>query len=279
MADDDEPQDAMLQGLMEQTFGPKDGADSGERMQRGLEEMARLSVALPDFVRRWLHDTPPAGAPPANTERLCFRCGAGGAAATCAKCSVACYCSRECQKADWGKGGAFGGHKSLCERYKWLGREQRVPPEEHRTILTELITRTKLYVCPFFVHHAERSAPGSGFGFVQSECTLAELALPAPRDVWGRPLAQPRSLVIMWMSLEEFPEYVAETGDTRAPPAELLATAAAARAEDELLLLVRTSCGACAALVVPVVPELRVCRTLATEYAGKPVLQLDLDDL
>ena len=83
----------------------------------------------------------------------------------------------------------------------------------------------------------------------------------------------------MWMSLEEFPEYVAETGDTRAPPAELLATAAAARAEDELLLLVRTSCGACAALVVPVVPELRVCRTLATEYAGKPVLQLDLDDL
>ena len=241
--------------------------------------MARLSVALPDFVRRWLHDTPPAGAPPANTERRCFRCGAGGAAATCAKCGVACYCSRECQKADWGKGGAFGGHKSLCERYKWLGREQRVPPEEHRTILTELITRTKLYVCPFFVHHAEASAPGSGFGFVQSECTLAELALPAPRDVWGRPLAQPRSLVIMWMSLEEFPEYVAETGDTRAPPAELLATAAAARAEDELLLLVRTSCGACAALVVPVVPELRVCRTLATEYAGKPVLQLDLDDL
>ena len=269
----------MLQGLMEQTFGPKDGADSGERMQRGLEEMARLSVARPDFVRRWLHETPPAEAPPANTERLCFRCGAGGAAATCAKCGVACYCSRECQKADWGKGGAFGGHKSLCERYKWLGREQRVPPEEHRTILTELITRTKLYVCPFFVHHAERSAPGSGFGFVQSECTLAELALPAPRDVWGRPLAQPRSLVIMWMSLEEFPEYVAETGDTRAPPAELLATAAAARAEDELLLLVRTSCGACAALVVPVVPELRVCRTLATEYAGKPVLQLDLDDL
>ena len=218
MADDDEPQDAMLQGLMEQTFGPKDGADSGERMQRGLEEMARLSVARPDFVRRWLHETPPAEAPPANTERLCFRCGAGGAAATCAKCGVACYCSRECQKADWGKGGAFGGHKSLCERYKWLGREQRVPPEEHRTILTELITRTKLYVCPFFVHHAERSAPGSGFGFVQSECTLAELALPAPRDVWGQPLAQPRSLVIMWMSLEEFPEYVAETGDTRAHP-------------------------------------------------------------
>ena len=32
-------------------------------------------------------------------------------------------------------------------------------------------------------------------------------------------------------------------------------------------------------LVVPVVPELLVCRTLATEYAGKPVLQLDLDDL
>jgi cytochrome c551/c552 len=57
------------------------------------------------------------------------------------------------------------------------------------------------------------------------------------------------------------------------------ANQAATRAEDELLLLVRTSCGTCAALVVPVVPELRICRTLAAEYAGKPVLQLDLDDL
>ena len=226
MADDDEPQDAILQGLMEQTFGPKDGADRGERVQQGLEEVARLSAARPDFVRRWLHETPSAEEPPAETERLCFRCGAGGAAATCAKCGVAVYCSRECQKVDWGKGGAFGGHKSLCERYKWLGREQRVPPEEHRTMVAELITRTKLYLCPFMVHHAESAAPGSGFGFVQSECTLAELALPAPRDAWGRPLAQPRSLVLMWMSLEEFPEYVTETGDTRAPPPELLATAA-----------------------------------------------------
>ena len=41
----------------------------------------------------------------------------------------------------------------------------------------------------------------------------------------------------------------------------------------------RTGCGLSVALVVPVVPELRVCRTLAAEYAGKPVLQLDLDDL
>jgi hypothetical protein len=226
MGDDDEPQDALLQGLMEQTFGPKDGADRGESVQRGLEEVARLSAARPDFVRRWLHETPSAEAPPAETERLCFRCGAGGAAATCAKCGVAVYCSRECQKVDWGKGGAFGGHKSLCERYKWLGREQRVPPEEHRTMVAELITRTKLYLCPFLVHHAEQGAPSSGFGFVQSECTLAELALPAPRDAWGRPLERPRSLVLMWMSLEEFPEYVAETGDTRAPPPELLAAAA-----------------------------------------------------
>ena len=226
---EEEPQDAMMQGLMEQTFGPPDGPDRGERVQRGLEEVARLSDARPDFVRRWLHEAPPMAAetepPPAETERLCFRCGTGGAAACCAKCGVAVYCSKECQKVDWGKGGSFGGHKSLCPRYKWLGREQRVPPEEHRTIVAELITRTKLYLCPFFVHHAEQSV-GSGFGFVQSECTLAELALPAPRDAWGRPLGRSRSLVLMWMSLDEFPEYVAETGDARAPPQELLAEAA-----------------------------------------------------
>ena len=126
---------------------------------------------------------------------------------------------------DWGKRGAFGGHKSLCARYKWLGREQRVPPEEHRTMVAELVRRTKLYLCPFFVHHAEQSG-GGGFGFVQSECTLAELALPAPRDAWGRALMRPRSLLLMWMSLDEFPEYVAETGDDRVPSQELLATAA-----------------------------------------------------
>ena len=36
-----QPQDAILKGLMEQTFGPPDDEDRGERMQRGLEEVAR----------------------------------------------------------------------------------------------------------------------------------------------------------------------------------------------------------------------------------------------
>ena len=45
------------------------------------------------------------------------------------------------------------------------------------------------------------------------------------------------------------------------------------------MLLLRTGCGMSAALLTPVVPELRVCRTLAADYAGKEALQLDLDEL
>ena len=63
------------------------------------------------------------------------------------------------------------------------------------------------------------------------------------------------------------------------PSRERVATAVAARAEDELLLLLRTGDGLSALFVTPVVPDLRVCLALAEDYAGKPAIQLDLDDL
>ena len=63
------------------------------------------------------------------------------------------------------------------------------------------------------------------------------------------------------------------------PPPESVAAAAAARGEEELLLLFRSGDGHCACLSTAVVPELRVCLALASDYEGKPALQLDLDDL
>lgn len=343
---DDDPLDPTLKALMEQNFGPADGAQPDmDRVQRGLAEIARLSdpaegcataatasaggaTAVSDgeggMQIRWLHEAPPLAPEPPPSQPLpmasstaCFRCGAPGATASCARCGVAAYCNKECQRSDWGKGGAFGGHKLLCARYKLLGRDMAVPVASRRAIIAELVARTRLYVCPFSVHHAGHSS-SPGFAFVQSECTLAELALPAPRDTRGRPLERPRSLHLMFMALGEYDEYLAcmggaegggsggggaaatstatsaaaaaaadgvGGGETEAvapgalPSRERIAAAAAARAEDELLLLLRTGDGLSTLLVTPVVPELRVCRALADDYAGKPAIQLDLDDL
>ena len=352
----DDALDPTLQALMEQNFGPPDGAQPDmDRVQRGLAEVARLSdpaegaaaagaadatAAVSDgeggMQIRWLHEAPPLAPEPPPTQPLpmasstaCFRCGASGATASCARCGVAAYCSKECQRSDWGKGGAFGGHKTLCARYKLLGRDMVVPVADRRAVVAELVARTRLYVCPFAVHHAEHSS-SPGFAFVQSECTLAELALPAPRDTHGRPLERPRSLHLMFMALGEYDEYLACMGGAEGggggggggggdgggaaaaaagvgggdgdgdgdgggggvgggaggavapgalPSRERIAAEVAARAEDELLLLLRTGDGLSTLLVTPVVPELRVCRALADDYAGKPAIQLDLDDL
>lgn len=46
----------------------------------------------------------------------------------------------------------------------------------------------------------------------------------------------------------------------------------------EVVLLVRARCGYMAVVVMPLVPELAVCRLLGVEYAEKDALQLNLDN-
>ena len=277
------PDDPTLHTLMEQTFGPPDGATEEDRLARGLEQVARLSQPDGEASEvKWLHESPPLVQPPPDGEPRCFRCGAAGATASCVQCKVAIYCNKECQRLDWKSStGAFGGHKGLCARYKLLGRAMCVPAASQRALVSEVLGKARLYLCPFALHHAEAS--GGGFLFVQSECTLAELALPAPRDCHGSALTRPRSLVLQHMALEEYAEFCAHMGGAAqrqgAPSQECMAAAVAARGEEELVLLLRTGCGMSAALLTPVVPELRVCRTLAADYAGKEALQLDLDEL
>ena len=205
--------------------------------------MEELSVAdAGDGSIHWLHegscvgdDVEPLG------PRVCFRCGKSAPPASCAKCGVAAYCDQDCQKADWGKKALFGGHKvrtrclggtqsrgrsprfppsriarfhratnatdpfqAACAVYKMLGRAQQLPPAEQKPIFERLLASVRLRMCPFAL--SQHGSRGRGLVLIQSDCTLAQLALPTPRDCSGR--LEPRSVVLQYLDLEEMDEMV-----------------------------------------------------------------------
>ena len=47
----------------------------------------------------------------AKTHKYCFSCGCKALLSICSGCGCAGYCSRECQKTDWGA----GGHRYRCK--------------------------------------------------------------------------------------------------------------------------------------------------------------------
>ena len=66
--------------------------------------------------------------------------------------------------------------------------------------------------------------------------------------------------------------------DVKAPRAAL-DSAVESHGEEEYAVLARLACGFVGALVTRLVPDLRVCLQLASDYEGKDALQFDLDDL
>ena len=310
-AEGDQPLDPTMKALMEDAFGPSDTAvkepeqAEEDKLAKGLEAVATLSA--PDVVAiRWLHEGGICQPPPLKEPRLCFACGKPSPGAGCGKCNVAAYCGRECQTADWGKRGAFGGHKLHCAMYKALGKLQQLEdPTFRRATLEALLARIRLYMCPFVLCKlgaadgvknkgksknkqaaaAAAAAPKSptkrGFAFVQLGCTLAELALPCPRSCSGHNLAAgDRSILLHFVTLPEFEqEIVASDPDAFDAARAPLASAVASHDEkQELVVLIRTACGLVYVATHPLVPEWRVAVTMASEYEAQEALQLDLDD-
>ena len=206
MPDDEDDVDPTMRELMQENFGPPDGAPATDRIERGLSKMQELSMSeAGDRSLHWLHegscvgdDVEPLG------PRVCFRCGKPAPPASCAQCGVAAYCNQECQKADWGKKGAFGGHKIACPGYKMLGRAQQLPITEQKTTFERLLASLRLRMCPFAL--CQFGLRGRGLVLIQSDCTLAQLALPTPRDCSGRIV--PRSVVLQFLDVEEMDEMV-----------------------------------------------------------------------
>jgi hypothetical protein len=289
--------DPTMEAMMQDHFGPADvaglgggGAESeGDKIQRGFDSVADLEQQAARGVVRWLHTT--ADSLPLDdcgfdaSKRLCFRCGAAAPTSGCGKCLVAGYCSRDCQTADWGSKGGWGGHKHQCADYKLLGRSQTVAPENRRAVLSALLTSLRLYLCPFALAHGSGGGDGKerGFCLLQSPCTLAQLALPAPRDCAGQPVAGGRTLLLQFVTLDEFVQTIArgELGGAVADPALTSALAEAVETHDdraEVVVLANTACGFAAAAVAPLVPDWRVCKTLSKDYEGKDSIQFDVDD-
>ena len=311
--EEDQPLDPTLKALMEDAFGPPEGKDNAkekpemaqqDKLAKGLETIDQLSS--PDAAAiRWLHEGGLCKPPPLKEPRLCFYCQKPSPASSCSKCKVAVYCGRECQTADWGaKKGVFGGHKSHCEMYKALGRQQELEdPTFRRATLEALLARIRLYMCPFVLcksgsaegvtkgkggkgkkapaPQAAVAAAKRGFAFVQLGCTLAELALPCPRSCTGHRLAAgERSILLHFVTLAEFESDVVGTDPQAFEAArEALASAVASHDEkQELVVLTRTACGLVHVATHPLVPEWRVAVTMASEYENQEALQMDLDD-
>lgn len=265
--------DPDIASLMEENFGPPDGAG----MERGMQIVTEMADANATPGQcRWLYESVGAHSTDQPTSgTLCFGCGSAAPTSRCAKCGVALYCSRACQVAHW-----KGGHKHDCGRYKLLGRQMAVPPSATHEVVEAMLARIRLYANPFAVCHAERLGC-RGLVLLQSERTLAELALPAPVDCCGRPLPAPRSLLLQFLPAEEFADLSA-AGGPLVPLAEArgaVASAVAACGADEVVVLCALGCMSVLLLAQPLVPDLRVCRALASDYVDKEMLQLDMDDM
>jgi hypothetical protein len=213
--------DPQMEALMREHFGPELGErreTEEERAARGLAQVDALQSADGARIVRWLHQDLRAerpGLPPA----VCFGCEAPGATSACAKCGVARYCSRECQLACWNRA-----HKAGCAALRSLGPSQRLTTADAvRTAADRLVSQLRLYLLPFAAQHGgpPRATlptppannkttvrhPPTGFVFLQSETSLDGLSLPTgrpPRDCSGRPLSQPRNVLMHFVTLQEF---------------------------------------------------------------------------
>ena len=298
--DDSDDIDPTLKKLMEDNFGPP--ADAGatqeeDRIAKGLETVQELSDPAATSPIKWLHEGGESLAPPLEEPRKCFTCSKPNPSSSCAKCGVASYCSRECQVSDWGKKGEFGGHKACCAAYKVLGRDQKVAaePAARRAVIEAFLARVRLYLCPFVLcksgaassvggkkKGAKKPAVASrGFAFVQCGCSLAQLALPAPRDCAGYRLPPgERGCLLHYVTLAEFEADIVGSDPSFELAREPLASAVAQHDErQEIAVLVRTACGLVFVALHPLVPEWRVAVTMAAEYEAQDALQLDLDDI
>lgn len=211
----------------------------------------------------------------------CFKCGKAGATARCSKCATICYCSRECQLADWKKG-AGGGHKYACKAYKRVGPNMTMlDDDDKKTAREDVLTRIRFYACSYSVHKSLDL--GEGFLFLQSQSTLAELSLPQPRLPSGRMMEGTRSVLLHYLTMGEFDQEVCrEDFEMASVRTELTQVVESYDRQEEVAVLMRFRCGHVSVGVAPLVPDYRVCKSLGEEYFGRGTegaLQLNLDDV
>ena len=211
---------------------------------------------------------------------VCFSCGIQGSSENstrlykCSKCGVAAYCSRDCQLMDW----KSGRHKMACPSFARVAISP-ISDETKEKIRNELFSRIRFYVCPYAIFRTAEL--GRGFLFLQTDRTLQEMAPYIPKDFTGHTIQ--RSVLLHFLTLGEFDSEVCrddfELALLRTPLEDAVETY---DTEKEVIFLCRFRCGNMALGRAALVPDYRICKSLAKDYYGKNTagaLQLNLDDL
>mmetsp|Transcript_31813 Transcript_31813/g.53167 ORF Transcript_31813/g.53167 Transcript_31813/m.53167 type:complete len:299 (-) Transcript_31813:121-1017(-) len=228
----------------------------------------------------WVYETELGYTNPTQRPTVCFACGKQASPPTtklskCAKCSVAAYCSRDCQVSDW----KTGRHKMACPSY---ARAYPAIQESNakEMVRNELFSRIRFYACPYGVFRY--SELGRGFLFLQTDKTLQDMSLYIPKDCTGR--AMTRSVLIHYLTLGEFDSEVCRDDFELAMARTALKEQVESYdPEKEAVLLCRFRCGHLALGRAVLVPDFKICKKLGQDYYSAEnaagALQLNLDDL
>jgi hypothetical protein len=281
--------------------GESSAAAKGARVLRELER----APLRPDW--RWEADLKyeaqegPLGSPACSHAGCAARRGAGGTAAAaaaaattaallrCARCG-AYYCCKACQQAAW-----KAGHNRECPLVGALGAKSALPGSPAPTcagssawdvaksheVLEEMLRRIRMYLCPIAAGFT--LIRGEGFVLLRSNTTLAQWIYGDHATDWrGAQLL--RTVELQYLTLGEFDGLAFEDDfELAAARPELGNALAAYDKETQVVVLLLLRCGYFALVTIPMVPDVKVARSLAamykyTEMEGRIVLNVDETD-
>lgn len=79
--------------------------------------------------------------------------------------------------------------------------------EDKDTAKQDILSRIRFYSMPYAVTKQDLSGPG--FLFLQSDASLATMSLPSPKLSNGRVYPRQRSILLHWLTMEEFSKELA----------------------------------------------------------------------
>jgi len=146
----------------------------------------------------------------------------------------------------------------------------------------DVLSKIRFYAFPYAVYKA--STAGRGFLFVQSDSSLAVMSLPIPVMSNGRSCPQQRSVLLHYLTMEEYDKEVCRDDFEMAGFRDELKSAVEKYDDKvECPVLTRFRCGHVAVGIAPLVPDFKLCTMLGKEYYGhgqdSGEVQLNIDDV
>lgn len=143
----------------------------------------------------------------------------------------------------------------------------------------DILSRIRFYAYPYAVHKSQST--GRGLLFVQSDSSLAVLSLPTPILSNGRRMTKQRSVLLHWLTMQEFgSEVCMDDFELASVRNELKEAVETYDKKVEVPVLMRFRCGHVAVGIAPLVPDFKLCTVLGNEYGqGDGALQLNIDDM